>query len=71
MNESGAQLYHDLRDIVGEDYVNDSLIERINYADTALPYDLEKGDLPDIVVHPANSQEISEVLKYANKGKIP
>jgi len=71
MNVSGEQLYHDLKNIVGEDYVIDSLIERINYADTALPYDLEKGDLPDIVVHPANSREISEVLKYANKGKIP
>ena len=61
----------DLKDIVGKDHVYTSLFERINYADTLLPYDVEEGDLPDIVVQPANAQEISEVLKYANEYKIP
>jgi glycolate dehydrogenase FAD-linked subunit len=60
-----------LANIVGADYVKTELFERVNYADTGLPYDVEEGDLPDIVVHPGNTQEVAEVLKYANQHKIP
>jgi glycolate oxidase len=56
---------------VGEDNVHTDIFERINYADTSLPYDVEEGDLPDVVVQPANAQEISNVLKIANTYKIP
>ena len=65
------ELGQDLRKLVGDDHVHTDLIERMNYADTALPYDLEKEELPDLVVHPANAQEVSEVLKYANERRIP
>ncbi|MBW2309870.1 MAG: FAD-binding oxidoreductase [Deltaproteobacteria bacterium] len=65
------QVARDLEDIVGGDHVFTDLFERVNYADTILPYDLEKDDLPDMVVHPANSQEISDILRYANEHKIP
>jgi glycolate oxidase len=64
-------LFKRLREIVGENHVNTDLFERTIYADTMLPYDVEEGDLPDVVVHPANSSEIAEVLKYANQQKIP
>ncbi|MBW1936042.1 MAG: FAD-binding oxidoreductase [Deltaproteobacteria bacterium] len=47
------------------------IFDRINYADTSLPYDVEQEDLPDVVVQPADAQEISSVLKYANQHEIP
>jgi glycolate oxidase len=64
-------LFQRLRDIIGENYVRTDLFERTIYADVKLPYDVEEGNLPDVVVHPANSKEIAEVLKYANQQKIP
>lgn len=71
MSINAEQLARDLNGIVGEEYVYTDLFERLNYADTSLPYDVEKEDLPDIVVHPADAREVSEVLKYANKHVIP
>jgi FAD/FMN-containing dehydrogenase len=71
MRVSVEQLAKDLKNIIGEDHMHTDLFERINYADTSLPYDVEKGDLPDVIVQPANAQEISEVLKYANEHKVP
>ncbi|UCH08774.1 MAG: FAD-binding oxidoreductase, partial [Deltaproteobacteria bacterium] len=65
------QLAQGLKGIVGEDHAHTQLFERVNYADTSLPYDVDEGDLPDAVVHPADAREISEVLKYANQHKIP
>jgi len=64
-------LAHDLKNIVGEDHIYVDLFERINYAETSLPYDVEDEDLPDIVVQPASAEEISKVLKCANKHKVP
>jgi glycolate oxidase len=71
MRVNAERLAQDLKGIVGEDHVHTDLFERINYADTSLPYDVEEGDLPDCVVQPADPQEISEVLRYANEHKIP
>ena len=71
MSVSAEQLAQDLKGIVGEDYVFTDVFERMAYADTGLPYDVEEGDLPDIVVQPADAQEISKILKYANERKVP
>jgi glycolate oxidase len=71
MGVNAEQLAQDLKGMVGEDHVHTELFERVSYADTSLPYDVEEGDLPDVVVHPADAREISEVLKYANQHKIP
>jgi glycolate oxidase len=71
MAVNAEQLAKDIKNIVGEDYVHTGLFERINYADTSLPYDVEEQDLPDVIVHPANAQEVSQVLKYANEHKVP
>ena len=71
MKVNPEQFAQDLKDIVGEDHIYIDLFERINYADTSLPYDVEEGDLPDIVVQPADAKEISEILKYANEHKVP
>jgi len=68
---TSLKLADDLKNIVGESFLQTGVFERINYADTSLPYDVEEGDLPDIVVHPADAREISEILKYANANEIP
>jgi glycolate oxidase len=65
------QMTQSLANIVGADHFKTDLFERINYADTSLPYDVEEGDLPDAVVQPGNAREVSEVLKYAQEHKIP
>jgi len=64
MDMTSEQLAQDLKQIVGEDHVYTDVFERVNYADTSLPYDVEDGDLPDAVVQPADAQGISEALKY-------
>lgn len=61
----------DLKDIVGEEYVATNIFTRMSYAAGALPYDLTKEDLPDVVVQPANAEEISRVLRYANQNRVP
>jgi len=71
MSVNLMELVQNLKNNVGDDHVHTNMYERANYADTSLPYDVEEGDLPDVVVHPANAQEVSEVLKYANEHKIP
>jgi len=64
-------LAKDLKNIVGEEHAFSNLVERTTYAEAIMPFDVEEADLPDIVVHPANTQEISKVLQYANKHEIP
>lgn len=41
------------------------------YARDVMPYKVDDEHMPYAVVRPANSQEISGVLKYANEHKIP
>ena len=67
----------ELADAVGYDHV------RIKYADTlAYGYDcfwlsrlwVDKGEnppVPDFVVHPASSEEVSKIMKIANYYKVP
>jgi glycolate oxidase len=71
MSINSEQLIQDQRKVVGEDNVHTELFERVSYADTFLPYDVEEEDLPDVIVQPANAEEISEVLNYANEHKAP
>jgi len=71
MDISTEKLAEDMKKIVGEEYVFTDVFERVVYADTALPYDVGKEDLPDVVVQPADAKEISKILKYANEKKVP
>lgn len=54
-------------EIVGEDNVLKNLEERICYS-----YDgtFQRG-IPELVVFPANTQEVAEIVKLANKEKFP
>ncbi|HPQ42586.1 MAG TPA: FAD-binding oxidoreductase [Syntrophales bacterium] len=71
MNIGLDQLVCDLENIVGKNYVYGDLFERINYADTLLPYDVEEEFLPDVVIQPGNAQEVAKILMYATEHNIP
>lgn len=60
-----------LRKIVSEEFVSAALIERIVSAEDTFSYELREEEVPYAVVMPGSKEEISEILKYANKEKIP
>jgi len=64
-------IYEDLKNMIGKENVSISIFDRINYALDPMPYDLAENEIPYVVVKPANAKEVSEVLKYANKNKVP
>jgi glycolate oxidase len=65
------KLVMDLKKIVGESYVSDDIYDRVSYARDPMPYDIEEKNIPYVVVRPGSTQEISKVMAYLNKEKIP
>lgn len=63
--------FEELCSIVGEDYVSSDISELVSYASDPMPYDLRPENIPDFVVIPENTDEISEIVQYANNHKIP
>ncbi len=61
----------DLKKLVGKENVSDSIFERISYGQDAAQPDLEPEKIPLAVAKPITTEGVSEVLKYANKNKIP
>ncbi len=68
---SDEKLYADMEAIVGKENISTDLYDRIAYAIDPMPYDLEDRNIPRIVVKPGSAYEVSEILRYANKHKIP
>lgn len=64
-------IFQELISIVGRKYVRKDLYERISYASDPMPYDIRDNNIPDFVVKPGNTEEVSLILKYANEKKIP
>jgi len=64
-------LVNDLAGIVGAENVIHDLPTRITYAQDPMPYDVEEHNIPYVIIRPANSEEVSKILKYANEKKIP
>jgi glycolate oxidase len=60
-----------LEGVAGKDYATTSIFEKIKESLDPFPYHLKKDNLPIAVVLPENKEQISEILKFANKGKIP
>ncbi len=57
--------------IVGEKYATASMPERINNSVGIHRVYLEKKDLPYVVARPANAQEVSQLMVFANERSIP
>ncbi|MEW5913492.1 MAG: FAD-binding oxidoreductase [Thermodesulfobacteriota bacterium] len=65
------KLQQDLAQIVGEANAFTDAPTNVVYAKDTMPYDLEDRNIPYAVVRPADSEEIGEVLKYANQCELP
>ncbi|HSR88645.1 MAG TPA: FAD-linked oxidase C-terminal domain-containing protein [Pontiella sp.] len=61
------QIINELKSIVGKDNVFTSKADRICYSYDAT----QQSFLPDVVVHPTSTDEISRVMKLANRELIP
>jgi len=61
------QIINELNSIVGKDNVFTSKADRICYSYDAT----QQSFLPDVVVHPGSTDEISRVMKLANRELIP
>lgn len=63
-----AEIKQQLKPIVGEKWFLDSPSELYAYSYDATPM---YQALPDAVIMPASTREVSEILKIANRHKIP
>lgn len=68
-----GKIYEAMKQIVGEKNASDNFFELINNTIDAFPYelDLEKEQLPYVVVKPIDEREISEIFKFANREDVP
>lgn len=66
-----SEVVSKLQGIVGEDQVVSDVLDCIAYGGEAVPFDIEEQNIPIAVVKPKSSQEISQILKYANEVKVP
>lgn len=57
--------------IVGKDFILQSIEDRFCYSYDAGSISLKNDFLPDIILLPENTKQISEILKIANENKIP
>ncbi len=64
-------LVKSLASLIGKNNVSGNIFERVSYGQDAAQPDLEPDKIPLAVVKPETAQAVSEVLKYANKHKIP
>lgn len=62
------QIKSELAKFVGEDYVSDSLDERMKYS---RDFSLLPPGIPEAVVWPASAEEVSKVVRWCNEQEIP
>jgi glycolate oxidase len=60
-----------LTKLVSKENVSGDIYERISYGQDSSGTDLETDKIPVAVVKPISARQVSEVIKYANKEKIP
>jgi glycolate oxidase len=71
MEVDRGKLGKELAKIVGKEHVFTDRPTSVVYAKDTMPWDVEEENIPYAVVRPANSQEVSGILKYANEKLIP
>jgi len=60
-----------VQQIVGEKHATSSVLERINNSVGIHKMFMNKDELPYVVARPANAQEVSRLMVYANERKVP
>jgi glycolate oxidase len=71
MEKNEQSIVSFLESVVGSDNVTTNVFEKIKQSIDPFPYHAEKEKLPIAVVLPQTKEQISEVLKYANREKVP
>ncbi len=70
-----SEIYKNLVDIVGEERISSSNLDRILYSHDLAPLPKELSlvfkTVPDIVVKPRDATDVSKIMKYAVKYDIP
>jgi glycolate oxidase len=61
------EIIKELIEIVGEDNLTTDQIDKITHSYDAT----QKKHLPDVVVYASNTEEISRIVKVANKWNVP
>lgn len=61
-------LYHELCGLLGEKYVRDDIMSRITYSQEMSPHE---PVISGVIVRPGSTEEVSEVIKLANRTKCP
>ncbi len=68
-------IYDKLKKIVGEEFITDSDFEKFFYSRdvSPIPPILQErlGTIPDIIIRPKNTLQVSEIVKVAANNKIP
>ncbi len=71
MNMDLKKLTKDLAKLVGKENAFTDRPTALAYAKDTMPWDVEAHNMPHAVVRPADSRDVSAVLRYANEKKIP
>ncbi len=72
MESSGIdRIVKELAKIVPEKYILTHIFERIKSSIDTFPYEAERRNLPYAIVMPKTKEEVSEILKYANRIRVP
>lgn len=70
-----SEIYKNLANIVGEERVSSSNLDRLLYSHDLAPLPKELSlvfkTVPDIIVKPRNATDVSRIMKYAVKYNIP
>ena len=68
-----ADHIEELKDIVGPENVMTAMHDRAMRAASCAPFPMQRWEdhIPDVVVLPGSTEEVSEVMKLANKYKLP
>lgn len=66
-----SEIVQTIRDIVGSEYVLDSDLDRFGYSYDSSFVPLFPANLPDLVVRPLTTEQVSQVMKLAYEHNIP
>ena len=66
-NKIQANVLEELRDVIGRENVFDNIEERVCYSFDAT----KEKSIPDLVIRPHSTEQVSNVVSIANKHNIP
>ena len=68
---SSETICKSMEEIVSKEYVSGNIYERIKNAIDPFPYEVRKEQVPYATVMPADTQQVAEIVKFANAHKVP